>query len=167
MTVTTEPFQGTPSAYVRHVFVAWLCRWWWVWALPVAACVIGACYNFVWVFVALMIVCLLYPGVLMMIYFNYALSPEARHTLLPRRVTITDAPAITITYEKSPDRKNLPPEENYGTADVKDVELGGHNIVFILRHPRYHHISVPITAVPEAQRKSFFALAEKFSPTLA
>lgn len=162
MTVPTLPFQGTPSAYVRHVFVAWLCRWWWVWALPIAACVVGACFDFVWVFVALMIICLLYPGLLMMIYFNYALSPEARRTLLPRRVTISDKPDITITYED--DRT---PAEVIGAADVKDVEFGGSNVTITLLKPRYHHITVPVSAIPEEERKNFYTLVEKFSPSLA
>lgn len=157
--IATDVFTGTPSGYVRRVGLALLARWWWAWLLPVAACCVAATVEAVWIFVALMLVCLLYPGLVMFIYMNYALSPEARRTLLPHTVTLAPD-GLTVNYH---DDRNTPPE-TFTREDITSVECGRNDIVFHLRTPRYHHIAIPVHAVPEAERHAFMVLAETFNP---
>lgn len=157
--IATGIFTGTPSGYVRRVGMAMLARRWWAWLLPVVACCVAAVWEAVWIFVALMLVCLLYPGLVMFIYMNYALSPQARRTLLPHDVILTDD-GITVRYHD--ERKTAP--ESFSRKDIVSAECGRRDIVFHLRRPRYHHITVPVDAVPEADRRRFMTLAETFNP---
>lgn len=160
--ITTAPFTGTPSAYVRHVGLQLLWRWWWAWAIPVAACFIAACFEAVWAFVGFMLLFLLYPGLVLLVYYRYAFSPEAVNSLQPRTVTITDK-SLTVTY--TGERRIAP--RTYTAKDIKGVETGRGHVVFDFRRPPHHHISIPLDAVPEGQLKPFLALCEKFMPDLA
>lgn len=140
--------------------------------MPLVFCVVAACFNVMWVFVAFMLVCLLYPGLLMMIYFNYALSPQARRTLLPHSVTLTDD-SIRVTYHKPDEDDSMPPvrhlpgDEVYTAVDVKSVEPGADFVTIYLKTPRYHHLSIPAGAITDNDKAKFLTLAQKMCPEMA
>jgi hypothetical protein len=157
---TTKPFHGTPSDFVRRVAVMWLSRWWWVVALPIAICGVLAINEAMWLFVAMMLLFLLYPGLMMMIYINYAFSPEARHTLYEQTVTISSA-GIEINYIE----KNK--VDKFAVSEILDVECGDKHVVVKFKKPRYSHVSIPLTAIDEAQRQPLFKLISELWPTMA
>lgn len=146
--IVTEPFRGTPGAYVRRCTLMWLGRWWWALALPVAVCAALALSEPVWLFVAMMVLFLLIPAIIAFVYFRYGLSPEAVQTLLERTVSV-DGRAITVTDTGSGKT------HRYAPTDIHSVEDTGKTLVIRLVHPRYHHIAVPLSAVPEGERNVF------------
>lgn len=158
--ITTQSFRGTPSGYVRRVASMLLLRWWWAIAIPVAACAVLAVNEAVWLFVAMMLVFLLYPGLTMMIYFNYAFSPEAQRTLYEQTVTVSDK-GITVHYLD----KGI--SLDYVSADIKGIEFGNKDILIKLKEPRYNHISIPLSAIDIDSQQEFSDIIAKFSPTVA
>lgn len=137
-----------------------LFRWWWAIAIPVAACCILAINEAVWLFVAMMLIFMLYPGLTMMVYFNYAFSPEAQRTLLEQTVTISDK-QITVNYIEK--KQSV----TYTANDVQGVEFGSKVILVKLKHPRFNHIAVPINAIETHNRQQFFDILAKFCTTVA
>ena len=148
--MTTAEFCGTPGAYVRRVAIAWAGRWWWTMAIPVGACLIASAFRPVWIFVALMILCLLVPAVIAMVYYNYALSPEALQTLARKTVTVGDD-GLTVTLTET--GKTV----RYLRRDIRAVEDTGKTIVVKLRRPQYHHLAIPVDAIPAEGRDTFVA----------
>ena len=160
--ITTETLSGTPSAYVRRVFVALMARWWWAWLLPPAVCFGAALHDAAWAFVGFMLLFLLYPGMLLFVYYHYAFSPEAVRTLRSRTLTVSRK-KLTVTY--TGDRPPAP--ETYTDADISDVETGRDTVVFYLRRPAHHHIAVPMSAVGDNEKERFLRLCDSFRADLA
>lgn len=155
--MTTALYAIPGSRYVRHAMAGVLGRYWWAWALPVAIGTLAAVlFDHVWFFAVLMLVCLLYPGLLMFVYIHYAFSAQAVSTTLPHTVTLTDK-GLDVRF---PDHPKF--DCRYSVADIRDVSTGATEVVFKLSRPRYHHLAVPLDAV--ADPKAFVALAEKFRP---
>jgi hypothetical protein len=157
---TTNTFCGTPSGFVRRVGTMLLFRWWWAIAIPVAACCILAINEAVWLFVAMMLIFLLYPGLTMMVYFNYAFSPEAQRTLYEQSVTISNK-LITVSYI---DKKTA---ISYSIDDVAGIEYGSKEILIKLKKPRYNHLAIPLSAIDNDDRQKVFDILAEFCPTVA
>lgn len=157
---TTQPFRGTPSKFVRRVAAMWLGRWWWAVTIPVVACCILAINEAVWIFVALMLVFLLYPGLTLFIYINYAFSPEAQHSLYEQTVTV-DEKSIKITYTE---KNNI---ISYSVNDISGIEYNSDHVLVKLKKPRYNHISIPLSAIEKTEQQSFFDMLAKFDQTVA
>lgn len=157
---TTQIFRGTPAGYVRRVAVMWLWRRWWVWALPVVACCVAAVWWPVWIFVALMLIFLLYPSLMMMIYFYHAMSPEAQRALLPQSVTVSNN-GITVDYHD--ERKT--PSEIFKREEIMSITSGKNGITVRVRGPHYRHIYIPASAFP--QTKTETSLFDKFISSIS
>lgn len=156
---TTGIYNGTPGGYVRRVAVMWLIHRWWAWLLPVAVCCVAAAWEPVWIFVALMLIFLLYPSLMMMIYFYHVLSPEAQRSLLPHTVTVC-VNTIVVDYH---DERNTQ-SDRYSRNDIHSVETDGSGITVRLKHPRYAHIHIPVAVIPQAETELFMTMATNLSP---
>lgn len=146
--LTTTPFHDTPGKYVRRIMAMWLGRWWWTMALPVALTALLSVIEAVWLFVALMILCLLVPAVIAMVYYNYALTPQAVATLELKIVSISDN-SLVVTYcdkEKT---------EKIFRSNIKSVEDTGKLLVVRLKNPEYSHLAIPLKAIPDHICKDF------------
>lgn len=79
--ITTNIIHGNRSSYVRELMSLWFNRTGiWFIPVPLIAVVAGLTYNNAFLYLAAIIIFLIYPFGLMMVYFNYAL--EKRTSLL-------------------------------------------------------------------------------------
>lgn len=142
--LTSEVFSGTAGQYVRRCMTAWFGHWWWLLAVPVAVCVaLALVVSSVWLFVAMMFLFLLVPAVIAGVYYNYAFSPEALTTLYDKRVRLCpDGGLDVILVDKG---KTM----HFAPADIVSVEDTGKHLVVNVRRPRFHHIAIPLDAIPQ------------------
>lgn len=162
MTISTDVFRGTPSSFVRRVGTQMLWHWWWAWLTPVAACFVAAAWQTVWLYVGFMVLFMLYPGLLLTIYYYYAFSPEALATLEPKTAEVTNR-SLTVTYCGERDIER----QCYSPAEIKSVETGRKAVTIYFVKPRYSHLTIPLDAVPEDLRNDFLTLCENLAPDLA
>lgn len=152
--IVTMLYRVTPATYTARIMSQWLSRWGWVLIIPFGICGCMAFYRWEWIVVALALALIVYPFVIMMVYFNFGLSDAGRRAIMPRRITF-DAESITVDLYKAipTDDGNDP---SYVLADsynidynnVKNAEFqDGKGIVLYLRAPRYEHIFIPETSV--------------------
>lgn len=158
--LVTTPFSGTAGAYVRHCMMRWLGRWWWSLALPVAVCAALSLWQPVWLFVALMLLCLLAPAVLAFIYYNYALSPQAVATLAPRTVAV-DSQGLTLTDTATGKTERI------NKSNIAGVEDTGRCFIVNFTKPRYHHLTIPFSAIPDDIMQLFSEKIMALSPSVA
>ncbi|MBO5053107.1 MAG: hypothetical protein J6C44_02585 [Muribaculaceae bacterium] len=110
--MSTEVFTPGASAYMTRVARRWLsANLWWVIALP-AAMTIASLWESVFIFIALMVTFLLYPGVLMMVYYRYALDPWSRLAVYPQQITVNGNTVIrsfipSDNFPNVPDTQHL------------------------------------------------------------
>ena len=128
----------------------WLGRWWWILALPVAVCLALSAVKPVWMFVALMIICLLVPGLLAMIYYAYAFSPQAVSSLADKTVSVSPD-CLTVNFIET--RK----ERKYTPADISSAEDTGRQLIVRFKDSKYHHLAIPLNTVPDNMQGAFIA----------
>lgn len=141
--VVTEVFTPGATSYMSVLARRWVTHnLWWLIILPLAPAV-AAIFEPVWLFVALMITFLLYPGVLMMVYYRYALSPWSRLAVYSQRVIINGR---NVSREFVPEEKwPSVPQVQALKLDTKRVPVkSGRFMVGSLEgHSRYEFILWP------------------------
>ncbi len=149
---STAIFSISPGTYVRTILGIWASQWWWAILIPPASlATLGVVLNPAFYYIALMLLFLIYPGVLVLIYFNYALTPEARAEIIPHRLTFRHE-AISIEYFKSGtdnDGNNifiLESESTVNASDITDITHTRTKTVLRLQSRRIRIIIVPYTA---------------------
>ena len=91
-------FSITSSVYTKLVFRAYLMRYWWLYALPLAALIALTFYNINFIYTILMLCFIIYPMAMIMVYFWYLLTKEIRWSILEKEMT-ADASGIKLYFE--------------------------------------------------------------------
>lgn len=171
VSLATQPFKLPRSAYERYVAARWLrSRGWWIIGVPIAAAAgVGiATSDLRWIFIALIYIFIIAPGIIAMAYFRYLLTPEARLTALLKRLTITPGKCISVHYETAPDDADvdadataapLPPDETLPWEDVTAIRSTGRYFVIEMRPTPYpKFIIIPRQAIDPIAQQQFLAL---------
>lgn len=136
----------TSSQYLRQLGRMYLRdRWPWL-AAPVLLCgaMAAAWADVRWLVVGLMLLFVAIPMVLALAYINYALSLEARWSLLNKELTITDQ-GLMLQFEDQRLHDRL-----ITWSEVNRVEVGGNAFLVMLSVRRYTFLMIPFTAIEQA-----------------
>lgn len=97
--ITTSVYRLPANLFANTIMKRWVSRNWWIPILPTLLFVIlGIWVNFSFIYVALMILLLVFPTVLMMVYFTYALSEAGRKHILPCKVSLNHDGNMILKY---------------------------------------------------------------------
>ena len=86
---TLENCKVTSGDYVKRLFSAYMARHWVWFALPVLILIGLSIVNIKFIIVALMVLFIIIPMALSFIYFNYALTDEARLSITEKELKVT------------------------------------------------------------------------------
>lgn len=144
--IISEAFAPGIATYVRRIIPIWMAHHWWLGLVP-AALLIASLWWTVCVFIALMVIFLLYPSVLMMVYLSYATSRRAMQWIYTRRVSIDNA-GFEIKYFAEEGFKQTPDDARYKWSDVSHVTFSGKYVIAHLSANSYDLIPLmPTKAV--------------------
>lgn len=138
----SEYYTVKSSVYANRLLTIALSRLWWVAALPIAVLFVLSLSEIRFLFVAFMLLLIVFPGVLAMVYFRWALSPEIAVRTIPQRITRGDD-GFTIEYQPQPDDRFTPPRENISKEEIVQVEdTGKYTTIFLTSSP-YSIVIIP------------------------
>lgn len=158
--MTTSVFRIIPVQYVRTATGIWMSRGGWLWLLPLASALFLGIADWRFFIVALAMICIVYPGALMMIYINHALRPEAAFATIPHRVALSPD-GIDIEYFPADETVRCPASRHIPLADVKTAEDTGRSLIITLRSGRYDFILIPIAEFNGKFPKEFINLVNQ------
>lgn len=147
--VETGEYSVTSSEYLREAVSLWLSRFWWVLPLPPLPFVALGIWlaDIRWFMVALMVLFIIIPMGLSFLYFYSLLSPELRHSLLPKKVAVTPL-GLRITYiSENPDVEPRP-ADFIPKADISSTLFRPRFLVYKLRRPSSAILLIPYSALP-------------------
>jgi len=121
--ITTRSHSISPGIYSSRLMVEWVSRHWWAIALPVMPCIVAGFYDLRFFIVTAAWLLIVSPGILALVYFRYALSPEAARMTLPHTVTFSDRDII-ISWPETEYRDEIIPY-----SKLKKVEDTGSALV--------------------------------------
>lgn len=152
----SEYFTVRPGVYARHLLAIFIERWWWMFVIPMAALLLLGMTDVRWLIVALMLLLVVSPGVLLLVYFNYALTPDTARRVLPQRVIVNDSEGFVIEYAQPDDFGHRHPDEHISADRILRIDDAGSMIVLRLKSSPYSIIILP-TEVAETMRISALA----------
>lgn len=126
-----------------HIAVVWLGKWWWLLGAPIATPImLGLMLDPRWFFVALMIICLCYPTVMLIVFCNHGLRPQARKASHDSIAEINQT-GLLITY--MPIDETIPPPTptsiKYDEISYYDITRKG--IMLSWNNNPYNFILIP------------------------
>ena len=142
---TIRDFKVESGVYLRLLSKMFFARNWWWFLLPLLVCGVCGCAmaDVRWLIVALMVAFVMYPMLLALIYFNYALTAEARWNIMEKTAVICDEGIrLTFTHERM-----KPHLITWG--DISHVERNDRHIIFHLSTRKYTYFILPRDILPQ------------------
>ena len=141
-----KPYRVDAGDYLRRLAVMYLrARWPWL-LTPLLLCgamAIGLA-DVRWFIVAMMVLFVAIPMVLSLAYINYALSMEARWSLLEKSLTVNDdGILLQFTDERMHARLVC-------WNEVRNVEIAGEAFLVMLKVRRFTFLMIPFTAIEQS-----------------
>ncbi len=116
--------------------------------LPVImSAIAGAVWTYAMFYVSAMILFLLLPTVVMFVYFNYALTPEAREVISPRQITIS-AKGLEIIFYDDGQQPAVTAVRHIEADLLTDLEISFGFVTFSTRE-RYRPVQIPLSSLPD------------------
>lgn len=139
--IETQYFSIPPRRYVRAAMGIWMGRYAWIGIIFLITALAAGMHDARFFIVAAALALLAYPGVLMMVYFNHALTKEAAYGVIPHKVML-DESGIRIEYLPETDRPT-PPAQTVTMDKIANTEDTGSSMRITLRSGRYDIIEIP------------------------
>lgn len=140
--IKTEPYTAGLKYFLRRAASQWIGgSWWWLFAFP-AILAIASPWLPILLFIALMLVFLLYPGVTMIVYFHCMLSPYARDCVY-RQSVIFSSRGLERRFYPDDNYATVSENQEFATKDIQRIELHNKYLLFIIKGGKYNYIIVP------------------------
>lgn len=152
MKIITDQYKISADRYFKIILSLWLERWWWVVLLPVCAQLVMALFNVAFVYTTFITIFLIYPPILMFVYYSYALSPISRFSILNKHIEITDVGISVIFDKENDDDINIQQPKHYRWDEISMVFFHKENILFQLSSGKYHIIVFPCAIAQSPQQ---------------
>lgn len=158
--IRTETYSPGLKFFLRRAASQWVGgNWWWLFAFP-AILAIASPWSPVLLFIALMLVFLLYPGMTMIVYFHCMLSPYARDCVYRQSVIFSSEGLERMFY---PDENYAIVSENqkYTMTDIRRIELHDKYLLFIIKGGKYNYIIIPSEKLTDEDISSAETISNK------
>lgn len=154
MTETSEAFTITPGEYLKVLLSLWIPKYGYLIALPIVLClVIGLAFDVRFALIAIMLIFIVVPMLSSFLYPYYMLAPEARRSVICKRVEIAEKEYLKLCYLKEEkgeedinDKRILPEDETIRWEDIKRIRYSPRYRIYVLNTPRLSFILIPHTA---------------------
>ncbi len=146
----SNSFSLPTSIFTNRAAMRWLRRHlWWI-IIPPMILIIASAWIPALIFVALMLIFLLYPAVTMMVYFHCTLSPYAQSTLYLQRITLA-SDGLTRIFISDERFSSVPENQQFAVSQIEYVELRNKNLFFKIKGGTDHYIILPLSAIPNEE----------------
>lgn len=146
MVIITNSYKVSVNSYFQEVLMIWLGHWWWLVALPLIAQMLLVAFNIAFLYTALITVFLIYPPLLMFVYYYHALSPVSRLSTLYKHIEVTDI-GLSIVFEPEDEADcNIQSPQYIKWSEIAYVSYSKKYFILHLTQSKYQVILIPYTA---------------------
>lgn len=154
-TIHIEENNITIGRYVRYAMSAYLKKWWLAYAAPLAVCLCLSVENVNFLFVAIVLLFLVFTMIFFMVVVYYGLVPESRYSILPKEITLCDEgiglkmrkKTVNDTAEaESEAEKFIIEETTLLWSMIKCVTAKDECLLLMFKSPKFSFLAIPYTA---------------------
>lgn len=149
----TTILRNSPSQFMARVLNAWIARRALILALPLVVTGALAVHRYEWIIVGLALLLLIYPFLLIVVYFNYGLRNEAANFILPLKLAIGQEGIDIVVFHAPTDANSDNTDEtvpqprekfrcHYDLKDILRVASTAKETVIYFRSPRYASLRI-------------------------
>lgn len=142
--IETKYFTVLPGRYVRTAIGVWLGRYGWIGGVVIAGFTVAGFMDARFFIIAAVLALVAYPGIMMIVYFNHALTKERAYGVIPHKLIFDDT-GIRIDY-RSRDDYPTPPSKTIGIDEIACVEDTGSCMRITLISGKYDILEIPLSA---------------------
>lgn len=161
--ITIKSSGSSSSEYMKRLFAIFMTENWLWFLLPVVVLLSLSLVNLKFILVALMVLFVVFPMVLMFLYFNYALTDEARLSISKTNIKLKDEVlSINRLFISDDNSCNLQQkdyinkvleERDYSWKDLKGMLVGKWGIALRYKK-RYWLLLIPDAAFGDDNQRS-------------
>lgn len=144
------------SDYMRQLCGLYFAHKWIFFVLPVLLCACLSVVNVNFFLVALMLLFVVIPMVLSLLYFNYALTPEVRWSVLDKSIDIDDN-GLTLHFDAE---SKIDHDVVIPWNDVTSLIVKKRFLLLGLKVRRYAFLAIPVDAIKKEQLTQCVALID-------
>lgn len=141
--INLKPFAVSSGQYMRPMLRMYFGRNWWWFVVPIffTLGLMLILHDTRWLIVCLMLFFMVFPMVLILIYFNYALTLEVRWSIMEKSVLIDDR-GMHLTFTN----KRMHPRD-IAWSDISSITRDRNAFYFHLKVRRYNYVMIPCSVL--------------------
>lgn len=160
MRITTEEYKISAEKYFKAIITQWLGQWWWIIALPIIVQIVLSFNNIAFIYTAIMTLFLIYPPLLLFLYYQHALTPQSRYNTLLKTVAITDI-GIDLNFIQADENTPIIKPVLISWDTVTGVEFSRHYFALKLNSSNYQLLLIPYSAVSHTDQQILATYLDK------
>ncbi|MBO7608987.1 MAG: hypothetical protein J6S96_02130 [Muribaculaceae bacterium] len=140
-----KPFAVTSGQYMRPMLRMFFGRNWWWFVVPILIMLglMSVLHDARWLIVCLMLIFMIFPMILILIYFNYALTLEVRWSIMEKAMMIDDK-GLHLTF--SDERMH---SRDIAWSDISSITRDRNAFYFHLNVRRYNYVMLPCSVLAD------------------
>lgn len=134
-----DSFSVSSQQYMRPMLRMYFGRNWWWFVIPILI-TLGLMFVFHderWLIVCLMLIFMIFPMILVLIYFNYALTLEVRWSIMEKTITINDDGMHLIFTDQRMRSRDI------SWREISSITRDNNAFYFHLKVRRYNYVMIP------------------------
>ena len=128
---------------------------WWAYALPLATCIALSFKNINFIFVAIILLFLVFTMILFCVVLYYGIVPESRYSTLPKEIMLCDS-GIHLKIKKKAVVDDAVIENTMPDYEIEETMINWNRVskimakneclLLVFRRPKYSFLAVPYDA---------------------
>ncbi len=114
---------------------------WWLYCIPLVACVVAGFFDFRFILVALMILFLLIPMALYFVYVSYGLLPENRYSIIKKHAIIDEKGFELHVREEY--AKNNSRDIAIAWESIDKIKISGDFVLIFYKSGKFRFLVIP------------------------
>ena len=136
--------------YLRYTLSLYLNSYWWIYAIPLAVCLALSVININFIFVAIVLLFLVFTMILYIVVLYYGLVPECRYSIMLKDAIVSEV-GIDIILKKpidtaSEDQSEVEYEQEkifLHRKCIKGFELKDDCLLVLFKQPKFSFVALP------------------------
>lgn len=148
----------TIGRYVRYAMSAYMLKWWWAYAVPLLMCIGLSVININFLFVAIVLLFLVFTMILFIVVIYYGLVAESRYSILSKEIDFCNEGIFLrlkkpIMNAREDDEKeccqeagNEIAEEKIPWDKIEVMKAKDECLLLMFKSPKFSFLAIPYTA---------------------
>ena len=139
--VKLKDFSVSNSKYCYLLMREYFLVNWWIYCIPLIACILAGLFDFRFILVALMIMFILIPMALYFVYVTYGLLPENRYSIMKKNAIVNEKGIELHLSEEYV--KNTNKHIFISWTTIEKIKITNHFMLIFFKTGKFRFLVVP------------------------